>query len=325
MVDDLLDISRITRGTVKLRKERTSLTAIVHNAVTVTRAAAELRQHGLEVTAAAGSFPVDADATRMEQVVVNLLSNAIKYTDPGGSISVRLDREGPPGAAEAILRVRDSGRGIPADMLDNIFDLFVQVDPSLDRTTGGLGLGLTLVKRMVELHGGIVRAHSEGPGRGSEFVVRLPLASGDPSRGAEVAVGPLPISVDKRRVLVVEDGEDLRNGFQAFLISLGHEVSTAVDGPEGVAKILELLPDVSFVDVGLPGFDGYEVARRVRASPGTEHVYLVALTGYGGSDATAKAKAAGLDLHLTKPIDASEVAKLLRNSRVNGAPRTPSS
>ena len=258
MVDDLLDISRITRGTVELRKERTSLAAIVHSAASVTRAAVEARGHRLEVTAGAEAFPVDADATRIEQVVVNLLNNATKYTDPGGTLSVRLDREGVPGKAEAVLRVRDSGRGIPADMLDSIFDLFVQVKPSLDRTAGGLGLGLTLVKRIVELHGGTVRAHSEGSGRGSEFVVRLPLVPEElpGAQNAEVLAFPLPVATRKRRVLVVVEMEDVRDTMQEFLASLGHEVSTAVDGPQGVAKILELLPDVSFVDVGLPGFDG---------------------------------------------------------------------
>ena len=313
MVDDLLDISRITRGTVELRKERTSLAAIVRNAVSVTRAAVEARGHRLEVTAGAGAFPVDADATRIEQVVVNLLTNATKYTEPGGTVSVRLDREGVPGTAEAVLRVRDSGRGIPADMLESIFDLFVQVVPSLDRTSGGLGLGLTLVKRMVELHGGTVRAHSEGPGRGSEFVVRLPLASDELPGGQNTDVSALavPVFTGRRRVLVVEDAEDVRNTVQEFLANLGHEVSVAVDGPEGVAKILELLPDVSFVDVGLPGFDGYEVARRVRASPGGDQLYLVALTGYDGSDARGKVKEAGFNIHLTKPVDGSEIAKLV--------------
>ncbi len=317
MVDDLLDISRITRGTVELRKERTSLAALVHNAASVTRAAVEARGHRLEVMAGAGAFPVDADATRIEQVVVNLLNNAIKYTDPGGTLSVRLEREGVPGTAEAVLRVKDSGRGIPADMLDKIFDLFVQVVPSLDRTAGGLGLGLTLVKRMVELHGGTVRAHSDGPGSGSEFEVRLPLAPEElpGAQNAEVLASPQPALTAPRRVLVVEDMEDVRNIFEAFLANLGHEVSTAVDGPQGVAKILELLPDVSFVDVGLPGFDGYEVARRVRASPGGDQLYLVALTGYGGPETKVKVKAAGFDLHITKPIDASEVAKLVSNSR----------
>ena len=317
MVDDLLDISRITRGTVELRKERTSLAAIVHSAASVTRAAVEARGHRLEVRAGAGAFPVDADATRIEQVVVNLITNATKYTEPGGTLSVWLDREGGPGSAEAVLRVRDSGRGIPADMLDKIFDLFVQVVPSLDRSTGGLGLGLTLVKRMVELHGGTVRAHSEGPGKGSEFVVRLPLAPEEMPRAQnpEVWTRPLSVFTGKRRVLVVEDVEDVRNTFQEFLADLGHEVSVAVDGPQGVAKILELLPDVSFVDVGLPGFDGYEVARRVRASPGGDQLVLVALTGYDGPEVRAKAMEAGFNLHLAKPVDLSVLAKLVSNSR----------
>ena len=317
LVDDLLDISRITRGTVELRKERTSLATIVHNAATVTRAAVEGRRHRIEVTVGAGAFPMDVDATRIEQVVVNLLINATRYTDPGGTLSVRLDREEVSGKAEAILRVRDSGRGIPADMLDSIFDLFVQVAPSLDRSTGGLGVGLTLVKQMVELHGGTVRAHSDGPGRGSEFVVRLPLAPEELSgaQSAEVSARPLPGFTGRRRVLVVEDVEDVRTTLQEALADLGHEVSVAVDGPQGVAKILELLPHVSFVDVGLPGIDGYEVARRVRASPGGDQLYLVALTGYDGSDARAKGKEAGFNLHLAKPVDVSELAKLMSDSR----------
>ena len=322
LVDDLLDISRITRGTVELRKERTSLAAIVHNAANVTRAAVEARGHRIEVMTGAGAFPVDADATRIEQVVVNLLANATKYTDPGGTLSVRLDREG----AEAVLRVRDSGRGIPTDMLDSIFDLFVQVVPSLDRSSGGLGLGLTLVKRMVELHGGTVRAYSEGPGTGSEFVVRLPLAP-EELRGAQTAEAwphPLPAFTGTKRVLLIEDVEDVRTAFQILLSRLGHEVSVAVDGPQGVAKILELLPDVSFVDVGLPGIDGYEVARRVRASPGGDQLYLVALTGYDGSDARAKTKEAGFNLHLAKPVDENELAKLLSNSRARVVRGDPS-
>ena len=317
LVDDLLDISRITRGTVELRKERTSLAAIVHNAATVTRAAVEGRGHRFEVTVGAGAFPVDVDATRIEQVVVNLLINATKYTDPGGTLSVRLDREEVPGKAEAILRVRDSGRGIPADMLDSIFDIFVQVAPSLDRSTGGLGVGLTLVKQMVELHGGTVRAHSDGPGRGSEFVVRLALAPEalPDAQNAEVSARPLSAFTGRRRVLVVEDVEDVRNTLQEVLADLGHEVSVAVDGHQGVAKILELLPHVSFVDVGLPGIDGYEVARRVRASPGGDQLYLVALTGYDGSDVRARGKEAGFNLLLAKPVDMSELAKLVSNSR----------
>ena len=318
MVDDLLDISRITRGTVELRKERTSLAAIVHSAASATRAVMDARGHRLEVTAGVGGFHVDADATRIEQVVVNLLTNAAKYTDPGGTLSVRLDREGIPGAPEAVLRVRDSGRGIPADMLERIFDLFVQVVPSLDRTSGGLGLGLTLVKRMVELHGGTVRAYSDGSTKGSEFVVRLPLASEElpGAQNAKVsACPPPPVLAEQRRVLVVEDVEDVRTMMHEFLEGLGHDVSTAVDGPEGVSKILELLPDVTFVDVGLPGCDGYEVARRVRASPGGDQLYLVALTGYDGADAKAKVKEAGFDLHLTKPVDASALAKLVSDSR----------
>jgi signal transduction histidine kinase len=185
LVDDLLDVSRITRGDVELRKAAVDLADVIQNALAATRPAIELRGHEMSVRLASGVFRVDADATRLEQVVVNLLTNAVKYTEPGGSLSVRLSRELVDGAPEAVLSVRDTGRGIPRDMLEKVFDMFVQVSPTIDRSTGGLGLGLTLVRRLVEMHGGSVQAHSEGPGKGSEFVVRLPLMTKQSSRYAE--------------------------------------------------------------------------------------------------------------------------------------------
>jgi signal transduction histidine kinase/DNA-binding response OmpR family regulator len=323
MVDDLLDVSRITRGKVELRKKEVDFTTIVQNALATSRALLDARGHELSMTFAPGDFRLEADATRLEQVVSNLLTNAAKYTEPGGSISVRVGRETSEGTPWAVLRVRDTGRGIAPHMLGKVFDLFVQVEPSIDRSAGGLGIGLTLVERLVAMHGGSVSAQSEGLGKGSEFTVRLPLAR-KATLGAQVPA-PLPLQepapVQKRRVVVVEDNEDVREMMKELLEDMGHEVALATDGLEGVTKVLELLPDVALVDVGLPGIDGYEVARRVRATQEGNPLCLVALTGYGGADAKAKAREAGFDLHLAKPIHVDDLTRVIESPPGKGTGR----
>ncbi|HEX5750274.1 MAG TPA: ATP-binding protein [Archangium sp.] len=320
MVDDLLDVSRITRGKVELRKQEVDLRAIVQDTLETLRSRLEERGHELSVTFAPGGFRLEADATRLEQVLSNLVSNAIKYTEPGGSISLRMAREEVEGAPWAVLRVRDTGRGIPRDMLERVFELFVQVDASIDRSAGGLGLGLTLVKRLVEMHGGTVHAHSEGPGKGSEFVVRLPLSREvpRPTRMPCALARPPPTLQPRLRVLVVEDRAPVRETLRVLLQGMGHEVEVATDGVEGVTRILELRPDVALVDVGLPGLDGHELARRVRASTHGASLYLVALTGYGGPEARAKALEAGFDLHLVKPLRESDLLRVLEGPRPSG-------
>ena len=323
LVDDLLDVARIMRGSVSLRKEPVDLASIVQHAVASARPTIEDRGHELSVTMAPGAFRINADATRLEQVLVNLLLNAAKYTEPGGVLSVRIAREGVAGADHVIVRVRDTGRGIPADMLDRVFDLFVQVSPAVDRSSGGLGLGLTLVKRLVEMHGGSVSAHSEGSGKGSEFVVRLPLEQASSSTAAPVVAAPdFSAAAQKRRVLIVEDSEDLREALKQCLELLGHEVVVATDGLEGVERLLAMKPDVALVDVGLPGIDGYELARRVRATPGGHVFRLVAVTGYGGPEAKSMAEQAGFDLHLTKPIDINRLSELVNSFPPNEPPAT---
>jgi signal transduction histidine kinase len=318
LVDDLLDVSRITRGKVELRKKEVDLASIVQNAIATSRGHIDGRGHELTVTFAPGDFRLEADATRLEQVVSNLLTNAAKYTDAGGRISVRLRREEAGGLPWAVLHVSDTGRGIAPDMLDKVFDMFVQVSPSIDRSSGGLGIGLTLVKRLVGMHGGTVSAHSAGLGKGSEFVVRLPLAvpASRPVPAAPRAVPALREASPppRRRVVVVEDREDVREMLKELLEELGHEVEEAADGLEGAAKVLEVLPDVALVDVGLPGIDGFELARRVRASQQGGSLYLVALTGYGGSEVRAKALEAGFDLHLVKPLNVSDLPQVLDGS-----------
>ncbi|WP_437661409.1 ATP-binding protein [Sorangium sp. So ce1182] len=342
LVDDLLDVSRITRGTVELRLGEVDLAAVVQDAVAAARPAVQARRHELSLSAGAGDFAMRADATRLEQVVTNLLTNAAKYTPPGGAISVRLTCEAAGGAPEAVLRVRDTGRGIPAAMLEKVFELFTQVEQTIDRSTGGLGLGLTLVRRLVEMHGGTVVAASAGAGQGSEFTVRLPLGRGaapspvppgrldeqpspalpgcldeqpSPAPRAEPRPPSLVEAAERRRVLIVEDAEDVRRVLRELLAALGHEVEVAADGLDGLAKLLALRPEVAFVDVGLPGIDGHELARRARAAPSGEAVYLVALSGYGGPEAQARSRRAGFDLHLTKPVGVATLRQVLAARR----------
>jgi len=326
LVDDLLDVSRITRGKVELKKQAVDFGMLVQNALTSARSTIDAREHALSVSIAPGDYRMEGDDTRLEQVVVNLLINACKFTEPGGTITVSLRRDDSGGAAHAVLGVRDSGRGIPGEMLDKVFDVFVQVSPSLDRSSGGLGLGLTLVKRLVEMHGGAVVAHSEGLGKGSEFVVRVPLPA-DALSPLEVkaAPNPEPAPVSKmRRVLIVEDTDEFRDILQEMLEDLGHQVWVAKNGIEGAARILEIRPDVALVDLGLPGIDGYELSRRVRAAENGAELYLIALTGYGGTADKDKAYSAGFDRHLTKPVSIAELLKLLdgpKPARASQAPR----
>jgi CheY-like chemotaxis protein/nitrogen-specific signal transduction histidine kinase len=309
LVDDLLDVSRITRGKIDLLTEELDLAAVVQQALSTTRPAFEARGHAISVALGSGSFRMRGDGTRLEQIVVNLLTNAAKYTDPHGRVDVSLTRERNNGDVLAVLRVRDSGRGIPTDMLDRVFDLFVQVSPSIDRRTGGLGLGLTLVKRLAEMHGGTVSAASAGPGTGSEFTIRLPIldraAVGTPTHLTAVDQPTMP----PRRILLVEDSEDVRDTLAAYLRGLGHEVFVACDGVEGVARMAELHPDVAFVDIGLPQLDGFEVARRTRAA-GTGGL-MIALSGYGGEEAKQQARDAGFDLHLTKPVELALLPRMI--------------
>jgi CheY-like chemotaxis protein len=277
-------------------------------AVNDARPLLDARDIVLAVTSTTGSVPIHADATRVEQVISNLLSNAAKFTEPGGKVEIALGVFG----QEALLVVHDTGRGIPDRMTDQVFEPFVQVDPGLDRAKGGLGLGLTLVRKLVEMHGGRVRASSGGPGQGSTFEVRLPLRVVEKKKpapsgsAAPVAERSLP-----RRVLVVEDSSDVRETLAEFLRSLGHEVELAATGPEGAEKLVTVRPDVALVDIGLPGMDGYEVARTVRERPEGRSLFLVALTGYGGAEVEATARQAGFDVHLVKPVETARLMALI--------------
>jgi predicted ATPase/signal transduction histidine kinase len=302
LVDDLLDVGRVTMGKIVLDRQALDLAGVVSDVVTGWRGSGELARHrvGVEVE----PVWVEADETRLEQIVTNLLGNALKYTPPGGDLAVRVKAEG----AEAVLEVEDTGIGISPELLERIFDLFVQGDRSLDRAAAGLGIGLTLVRRLVQMHGGTVDATSAGPGRGSLFRVRLPRVAAPPRRpppAADGGAGP------PRRILIVEDNEDAREMLRVALEGLGHAVYAAADGRTGVELAVATAPDVGLVDIGLPGIDGYEVARRLRATSPGNVMTLIALTGYGHGDDARRAAEAGFDTHLVKPVDPLRLGEII--------------
>ncbi|MEX2047559.1 MAG: ATP-binding protein [Chloroflexota bacterium] len=305
LVNDLLDISRVTSGKVALQRERVDLVALLDRLVAQASIEAVERQLHLSLSTEREPAIVTGDAVRLEQIFTNLLSNAIKYTPPRGRIEVSLIREG----ASVTVRVTDSGVGIPPEALPRIFDLFAQADTSLDRAQGGMGIGLTLAQSLAQLHGGSVRAHSEGLGKGSEFSVTLPIEVERPARVSEEA-GPALLDTVSRRVLLIEDNHDNRTTLRELLEFAGHQVSVASTGTEGVEMALDRRPEVALVDIGLPELDGYQVAERVRSALGHD-IVLIALTGYGQPEDIRRALAAGFDAHLAKPLDLDALQALI--------------
>ncbi len=296
MIDDLLDVSRITEGKIELRKEVVSLETVFSAAMTL--ADPGIKERGQELTVTLSDAPIflNGDSTRLDQVFGNLLGNACKYSGPGAKISLAAEREGD----QAIVRVRDNGIGIAPDLLPHVFDLFVQATRSSDRAHGGLGIGLTLVQRLVALHGGSVEVQSEGLGHGSEFVVRLPVIPGRPTPAPPPAA---PATDRSFRMLIVDDHVDSAETMAMLQGLRGHETRTAHAGPVAIEIAAEFLPEVVLLDIGLPGMDGYEVARKLRAMPELEGAFLVAMTGYGSEEDRAHSKEAGFDEHLVKPAD----------------------
>ena len=305
LVDDLLDVARVTSGKVVLQRQDLDLRDVVSRCLQSQDEA--IRAQRLTVTTALGRdpIPVSGDPVRLDQVLTNLLENAVKYTPSGGSVDVSAHIAD----GRAVLRVRDTGMGISADILPRVFEPFTQDDRTLDRSRGGMGLGLTLVRTLVELHGGTVAVRSAGPGKGTTFEVALPLVLATPASHEPPRVPEDPRRA-RRRVLVVEDNADIREALQLLLEDAGHDVRCAHTGPEGVAIALEWQPEVAVVDIGLPELDGYELARRVRSAL-QSRIALIALTGYGQPEDRRRAFAAGFDLHLTKPIAADEVERLV--------------
>jgi CheY-like chemotaxis protein len=280
---------------------------LVERCVQSLAVAASSRRIALTVDPGTEPWFVEGDPVRLEQVVNNLLTNALKYTPPGGQIELSVAA----GASDGEIRVADTGFGIDRQMLPRIFELFTQADKTLDRSQGGLGIGLTLVRSLVELHGGSVRAESPGPGEGSTFVVRLPrLPAEGGAQTSEKPEAAEPEELESRRILVVEDNADLREGLAALLRQMGHDVVAAENGEEGIENAMTRPPEVALVDIGLPLLDGYAVARRLREILGSR-VYLIALTGYGLADDRRRALEAGFDEHLTKPASAGAILSVL--------------
>jgi CheY-like chemotaxis protein/two-component sensor histidine kinase len=306
LVDDLLDMSRITQGKIELRKERVELAPLLEQAVDAARPLYKSMNHQLTVSAPAEPVHLDADPMRLAQVVGNLLTNAAKFTDKGGHVWLTLEREGP----LAAIRVRDNGIGIAAEQRPRLFEMFVQADTSLERSRDGLGIGLTLVKTLVEMHGGAVEVHSDGLGHGSEFVVRLPVLEEErPPAARAPAARPAP--TPSLRILIVDDNEDGAESLALLLQLGGHETHTAHDGLEAVEAAERLLPDVVLLDIGLPGLNGYEVCHRIRGTPWGRDLMIVAVTGWGQDVDRRRSREAGFDTHIVKPVDHDALLKLL--------------
>ena len=319
LVDDLLDVQRIATGKLPVRRSRVDLATLLGDAVDVTRAVIDAQGHTLTVAVPAEPVALDADPARLTQVFVNLLENAAKYSERGGRIWVTAAREG----AEAVVSVRDAGIGLPAADLARVFDLFVQVDAGWQRTQGGMGIGLSLVKQLVEAHGGRVEARSAGPGTGSEFVVRLPCL-------AAAADAPRPASPAAKtpgqsgcRVLVVDDNRDAAESLAELLDALGYEARTAFGGAEAVAAAAEFRPRLILMDLGMPRVDGLEAARRIRAGPWGTEPLLVAMTGWGSPEDLRRSREAGFDRHLVKPVRLDQLGEPLAAALTpprNGSP-----
>jgi signal transduction histidine kinase len=307
LVDDLLDVSRITRGTVQLRREHLDLAQVVRTTAEDGRHA--LEQAGLRLALDVPQTPlwVWADATRLAQVLNNLLDNTVKFTNRGGDVVVRLQADA--GQSQAVLSVRDTGIGIEAQVLPRLFSVFGQADQTLERTRGGLGLGLALVKGLVELHGGRVQAASAGPGQGAEFTVYFPLGA-QPAAPAKPQAATPPTSGAGLRILVVEDHRDTADSMRLLLELQGHHVTVAYTGPDGVQAARTARPDIVLCDIGLPGMDGYTVAGELRGRPETARARLIAVTGYGQDEDRRRSRQAGFDAHLVKPV-APEVLEAL--------------
>ncbi len=309
LLDDLIDVSRITQDRLELRKQRIMLSTVISGAVETARPLIEHFSHELTVDVPSEPIFLDADLVRLAQVFSNLLNNAARYTDRGGHIRLVARSEG----GTAVVTIKDDGIGIPPDQLPYLFEIFTQLHRTLDRSRSGLGIGLTLVRRLVEMHGGMVQATSAGAGRGSEFVVRLPMSERHSQRppGLEPRERATPPPQARRRVLVVDDSDDSKESLATMLKIMGHDVKCASDGLEAVEAAATHRPGVVLLDIGMPRLNGYEAARRIRAQPWGRDMVLVAVTGWGQEADRRLAQEAGFDHHLVKPADVSMLEEIL--------------
>ena len=315
LIDDLLDVSRLTENKLHLQRSRITLADVIRNSIESARPSIQAAEHKLSVSLPSEQAYVDGDLTRLAQVFSNLLTNSAKYTEHGGHIWVSAQQNG----TEIEVSVRDDGIGIPPEAIDHIFDMFSQVDRSIERTTGGLGIGLALVRGIVEMHGGTVRAFSEGPGRGSTFTVTLPVSpqpTDSDHRHTQRIVEP---SHARRKTLVVDDNHDSANSMAAFLRLLGHDVQTANDGIEAIEKAERFRPDIILMDIGMPRLNGYEATQRIRKQPWGEQIIIIALTGWGQDADRERSREARCDAHLVKPVSLSDLSELLNSIPSRGS------
>ena len=316
LVDDLLDVSRITRGKITLAREPLDVRTLIERAVENVEPLIQARGHRFTVELPQAPLRVDGDPTRLTQALANVLGNAAKYTDGAGHIELRCEEQ----QNRVLIRVRDDGIGIPADLLPRIFELFTQLDRRVGSSSGGLGIGLALVRRLVEMHGGTVSAHSDGAGRGSEFVMTLPLLGAGAAAARSEAAGtdsaPRPVS---RRILVADDNADALESLAVLLKMIGHEVFSAPNGAAALEAAAEHLPEVVLLDIGMPVLDGYEVARRIRTQPWGSSMMLVALTGWGQDADRRRSQEAGFDSHLVKPLDLARLTQVLEELSAGAA------
>jgi CheY-like chemotaxis protein len=309
LVDDLLDVSRIRRNKLELRKERVDLGSVLSQAVEACGPFVECANHDLIVDLPTKAIHLLADHARLVQVFTNLLSNACKYTDDGGSIRLNVERKD----QDVIVKIRDTGIGIPANKLTSVFEMFAQIQSLPERSRGGLGIGLTVVKRLVEMHGGSVSVSSEGPGRGSEFSVRLPILVKDHPELPSRRETDRERTVSARRILVVDDDADSAASLALLLRMSGNETAMAHDGQAAVAAVESFRPDVVLMDISLPKLDGHDAARRIREEPWGKDVVLVALTGWGQEEDRRKSRDAGFDEHMVKPVDYDALMRFLHS------------
>jgi CheY-like chemotaxis protein len=301
-----MDVARITRGTIDLRRTHIALDEIIRIAIETSRPTIDASGHQLHLHLPPQPLYLEADLIRLAQVFANLLNNAAKYTSPGGRIVVTAERD----RDTVSVSVLDSGMGIPRDKLARVFEPFTQLDRSLERSKGGLGIGLALVKRLVEMHGGEIQAQSAGPGQGSCFVVRLPLSAEQGVLRVMAAAGPLP-ALGRRRILIADDNHDAATSLGILLNDAGYDVRTVADGGQALEMAAQFRPDIALLDIGMPVLNGYEVARQVRQQPWGHAVLLVALTGWGGAEHRQQTAKVGFDHHLTKPVDPAALTRLL--------------
>jgi signal transduction histidine kinase/ActR/RegA family two-component response regulator len=317
LVDDLLEVSRVTSGSIRLQKQQVDMGTVIARAVEASRPLIDARGHRLELRVPERPMFVEGDMVRLTQVFMNLLNNAAKYTPEGGSIRLTADED----EGVLVVRVRDTGVGIPEDLLPRVFELFAQGERTLDRSDGGLGIGLTLARRLIEMHKGSLTASSEGAGKGSEFVVRIPLSSGAPSigGGGQGRVGEHGSVAEKLRVLVVDDNIDAALSMKLYLRAWGYDARTVYDGRPVAGIVQEYHPDVILLDIGLPGMSGYEVAESIRRLPDGDAVTIVAVTGYGQEEDRRRTRAAGIDHHLVKPVDPESLRTILNSVKESRA------